>query len=309
MKMDRIDKIFLTGASGFVGSNVARRLVEEGRNVALLLREASDTHRISDLLPKCQIIRGTMSRAELFGEELQRYAPNAFVHMAWDGVKGADRDRSNQMDNLMASIKLFELASEIGCKHFIGLGSQAEYGLMSGRISERMPANPVTTYGAAKLATGVVLERCALVMDVRFSWLRLFSSYGPGDDPAWLLPYVINSLLRGQEPSLTLAEQKWDYLHIDDVVSGIIAALDSDASGIFNLGSGQSHVLRNIVNFIRDQINPNLPIGFGKIPYHPNQLMHLEADIALLESASGWRPKVSLSDGLIGLINFYKSEN
>jgi len=304
-----MNKIFVTGASGFVGSSVVRRLIKEGRDIALLLREDSDTHRINDLLPKCQIIRGTMSKAELFGKELQCYAPNAFLHMAWDGVKGADRDKPNQIDNLTASIKLFELASEIGCKHFVGLGSQAEYGLMSGRISERMSANPVSTYGAAKLATGVLLERCALALDVRFSWLRLFSSYGPGDDPAWLLPYVITSLLRGQEPSLTLAEQKWDYLHIDDVVSGIIATLDSDASGIFNLGSGQSYVLSEIVNFIRDQINPDLPIGFGEIPYHPNQLMHLEADISSLEAASGWRPKVSLNDGLRELINFYQANN
>ena len=301
-----MNKIFITGASGFVGARVARLLIEDGRDVALLLRESSNTWRVDDLLGKCTVIRGSFFDCNLFRQEITSFAPQAVIHIAWDGVKGADRDGSTQMRNLTASIDLFNLAQEVGCRNFIGLGSQAEYGLMGGRISEGAPTNPVSIYGATKLATGVVLDRASIVLGMRFAWLRLFSSYGSGDDGAWLLPYVINTLLKEQVPIVTKGEQIWDYIHVDDVAGAIIATLDSQARGIFNLGSGTAYPLRSIIEQVRDRINPLLPIEFGGLPYSKDQVMHLESDISSLTRATGWRPKISLTNGISDLVEELK---
>ena len=301
-----MNKIFITGASGFIGARVARLLIEDGRDVALLLRESSNTWRLNDLLDKCTVIRGSFFNCHLFRQEITSFAPQAVIHMAWDGVKGADRDRPIQMKNLTASIDLFNLAQEVGCQNFIGLGSQAEYGLMGGRICEGAPANPVSTYGAAKLAAGVVLERTSIALGVRFAWLRLFSSYGSGDDGTWLIPYVINTLLKGQVPVVTKGEQVWDYIHVDDVASALIATLDSQARGIYNLGSGAACPLRLIIEQVRDRINPLLPIEFGGLPYSNNQVMHLESDISALTKATGWRPKITLNNGIADLVEEFK---
>jgi len=301
-----MNKILVTGGAGFVGARVVRQLVDQGRDVALLMRASSNSRRIDDLLGRCTVIRGDLEELEAARGALSRYSPEAVLHLAWDGVKGADRNSSVQMGNVCASIKLYQLTEELGCRHFVGLGSQAEYGLLSGRISESATTRPTTAYGAAKLATGLVLERTAAASGRPFAWLRLFSSYGPDDDPSWLIPYLIRTLLAGEKPGLTRAEQVWDYLYVDDVAAGVIAALDAGACGLFNLGSGRAHPLRDIITLIRDAIDPSLPLGFGEVPYRPDQVMHLEADITALSGASAWIPTVSLETGIAQTVAWHQ---
>lgn len=303
-----MNRVFVTGAAGFVGSNVLRRLMTEGREVAVLLRSSSDRRRIDHMLGRCTVIAGDLTDVEAMRPALSRFAPDGAIHLAWEGVKGADRNSDVQLRNIHASFELYRLAQDVGCRHFVGLGSQAEYGPLAGRISEDAPKNPTTVYGAAKLATGIVLERSAATAGRSFAWMRLFSSYGPDDDPSWLIPYMVGRLLAGEKPSLTRAEQVWDYLHVDDVAAGIIAALDSASCGVFNLGSGQARPLHEIITMIRDRIDPSLPLGFGEVPYRPDQVMHLEADISRLSAASGWVPRVSLEAGIAATVDWYRNK-
>lgn len=300
-------RVLVTGGAGFVGARVVHRLVEQGCAVALLLREASNTRRLQGVIERCTVLRGELSRLEAQRAPLQSFAPDGVLHLAWEGVKGADRNHPMQLSNVSTSIDLFRLTGEIGCASFVGLGSQAEYGLLSGRIDERAPTRPTTTYGAAKLAAGCALERAAAAAGRPFAWLRLFSSYGPDDDPSWLIPYMIRTLLAGERPRLTKAEQIWDYIHVDDVADAIVAALQSGAHGIFNLGSGQARPLREIVELLRDGIDPALPLGFGEVEYRPDQVMHLESDIGALCAATGWAPRVPLEQGLAGTIEWHRA--
>ena len=203
---------------------------------------------------------------------------------------------------MSSSIDLYQMTQALGAGRFVGLGSQAEYGPLPGRISEAAPARPTHCYGAAKLATALVLERSAAASGRGFAWLRLFSSYGPDDDPTWLLPYLTRTLLAGERPKVTRAEQVWDYIHVADVARGVIAAVDARATGIFNLGSGRALPLRQIIEVLRDLIDPALPIGFGEIDYRADQVMHLEADIGALQAATGWAPQMLIEDGLAELV-------
>ena len=142
---------------------------------------------------------------------------------------------------------------------------------------------------------------------VGFTWLRLFSAYGPADTPQWMIPYTILTLLKRQKPALTLGEQRWDYLYVEDAVRAIWrAAISPEARGIVNLGSGEAYGIRSIAERIRDLIGPDLPIGFGEVPYRPDQIMHLQADISRLKEATGWAPQVSLDDGLRRTVEWFK---
>jgi len=299
-------KILVTGGSGFVGAAVVRLLLEQGCKVALLLRPSSNTRRIDDLLAQCTVIRGDLSKLEDIRTDLTEFSPHTVVHLAWDGVKGADRNSSVQMKNVVNSISLYCLTEQIGCAQFVGLGSQAEYGQVVGRISETTATHPTTAYGAAKLATSLILERSAAASGRPFAWLRLFSSYGPDDDPSWMISYLIRSLLAGERPSLTKAEQFWDYIHVNDVASGIVAAVNSNARGFFNIGSGNAQSLREIISMIRDAIDPSLSLGFGELPYRPDQVMHLEADINALSSATGWFPRISFESGIAETVEWHR---
>jgi UDP-glucose 4-epimerase len=299
-------RVLLTGGAGFVGSHVARQLLSSGYEVALFLRPTSDLRRLDSCLSKCSVIYGDLASLSESAAVINEFRPTSVIHLAWAGVKGKDRNDHIQLSNVVGSINLFELAKTIGCKQFVGLGSQAEYGILSGRINEQAKTSPTTLYGATKLATGQILERAAADSDINFSWLRLFSSYGPGDDPSWLLPYLVQSFLAGEVPRLTKAEQIWDYIFIDDVASAIVAACNSSAQGLFNLGSGQGNKLRLIVETVRNIIDPSLNIDFGAVPYRGDQVMHLEADISALVKATDWSPKVSLQEGLQKLILSYQ---
>jgi UDP-glucose 4-epimerase len=153
----------------------------------------------------------------------------------------------------------------------------------------------------------MLTQRLCDLYDMRFVWLRLFSAYGPGDDPGWMIPYVILTLLRGERPALTAGEQRWDYLFVEDAAEAICrVSIRPDAQGVFNLGSGEAHTVRSIVELVRDLIDPDLPLGFGEVPYRPDQIMHLQAEILRLGEATGWSPQVGLDEGLRRTVDWYR---
>jgi len=302
-----LPRCLVTGGNGFVGAALLHRLVSQGHQPAVLLRDGADTARIDDIIGRLQVIRGTLSDLEKVRAAVDAYRPDTVVHLAWSGVAGAERNALQQTDNLAFSLDLYRLARDIGAQTFIGLGSQAEYGPCPAIIDETVPCQPTTLYGATKVACFLLLQRLAALDGLRFVWLRLFSSYGPGDDPRWLISYLIRKLMAGERPSLTACEQRWDYIHVDDVAAAIAASVGGNAAGVFNLGSGEARPLREIVSLVRDQIDPSLPLGFGEVPYRDDQVMHLQANIAALSDAFGWRPHLTLEQGIRDTVAWHKN--
>lgn len=301
-------RVLLTGATGFVGLHVARCLLAHDGEVAAVVRPESNAWRITDILPRLHVIHGDISHMSAMTNEICAFAPDVTVHLAWRGVEKNDRNDSAQIANLYATLNLLEVVHAAGCEVWVGLGSQAEYGICDRAIAENMPAHPESMYGVTKLSTCLLTRQLCKFHNIRFVWLRLFSTYGPGDDPTCMIPYVVMSLLRGECPALTPGEQKWDYLFVQDVAEAVYSvASKPDVQGIFNLGSGETHTVREVAEQIRDLINPNLPLGFGQVPYRPNQIMHLQADISRLRQATVWVPRVSLRDGLEATIAWYRS--
>jgi nucleoside-diphosphate-sugar epimerase len=142
---------------------------------------------------------------------------------------------------------------------------------------------------------------------MRFAWLRLFSAYGPMDDSGWMIPSLIQQLLRRERPLLTAGTQLWDYLYVADAARAIAqVALTPQASGMFNLGSGRPETIRSVAERIRDAIDPKLPLGLGEVPFRPDQVMHLEADIGRLRATTGWSPEIDLNEGLRRTIAWFR---
>ena len=293
-------RCLVTGASGHVGAFLTKALLARGCEVAVLVRPQSDSWRIADVQDQVTVIYGALGDLGHAGGALNAWKAEVVAHCAWEGVTGAYRNDPAQITrNVAGSLELFEAARDAGMTTWVGVGSQAEYGAVEGKLSEDLPPQPVTAYGVAKLCLCLMTEKLCAMTDTRFLWLRLLAAYGPMDDPRHLLPSVIDQLLDGERPALTPGEQRWDYLYIDDAAEAICRlVLETDASGVFNLGSGHAPTVRSLVETVRDLIDPKLPLGFGDVPYRPDQVMHLEGDIAKLTAAAGWQPQVSLDDGL-----------
>ncbi len=302
--------LLLTGSTGFLGAHLVRRLARESSvRLGLLIRPFSDRARLPHLPANAVMITGDLENLTDARDAIVAFRPDAVVHSAWFGVGNKQRNDPLQIDrNLVPTLDLLKIAAAAGAKHFIGVGSQAEYGPANQRISENHPTHPTTLYGATKLASCVLCERLSAELGLRFAWLRVFSTYGPMEDPGWLIPYLTQSLLRRERPSLTACEQLWDYVYGPDAADAIWdVTRTATATGVFNLGSGQAVLLRSIVEQIRDLVDRSLPLGIGEVPYRPDQVMHLEADVTRLRQATGWQPRTTLADGLSATVEYWRS--
>lgn len=303
-------RVLLTGATGFLGAHILRRLLREKVEVAILLRESSNTWRIDPLLGQVKQVKTDFRQLDYGSEVLREFAADTVIHAAWSGVMNRHRNDASQIDdNVGPGVELVRKSIEWGCRNFIGLGSQAEYGPLNRPVNETDLPRPTTLYGASKLAVCTLAEQLCAQAGVRFAWLRVFSTYGPMEDLDWMIPYLVRTLLEKRRPALTAGEQKWDYLFAADAAEAVWAvARKAEARGIFNLGSGRVYTLRNIVETIRNQIDPDLPLGFGEVPYRPDQVMHLEADITRLRETTGWTPATSLESGIGQDIQWHREQ-
>ena len=275
----------------------------------VVLRPASDPRRI-ERLGGFECV--TAERLDELGlvETLRARQPEVFIHCAWRGVAGQERNSEYQItDNVPLAIAAAKLAADCGCRHWIGLGSQAEYGNLNCVISEAAPTVPTTLYGKAKLAAGIAALALCEARGLTAAWLRVFSTYGPGDAPHWMLPYVIREFSANRAPDLTLCEQSWDYLFVEDAARAVAEVAACRATGVFNLGSGQATPLKEIVEALRHLSGATVAPRYGAIAYRPDQIMHLQADVARLQQAAGWRPKVPLLEGLRRTAAHFQSVN
>lgn len=301
-------RIFLTGATGFLGAHLLRRLAVEDVSLMALVRPSSNLWRIDPIAKNARLVRGELGKPADWEEAFTAFKPQVVAHLAWSGVGNKHRNDSSQIDaNVMPTVELARMSIRAGVEKFIGLGSQAEYGPLNKTITEEDSTRPTTLYGAAKLASCVLTEQLCRQAGLAWTWVRVFSTYGPMEDPDWMIPYLVQKLLTGEKPSLTACEQKWDYLYAPDAAEAIWTLIRSpEVSGIFNLGSGQVYTLRVIVEKIRDMINPRLPLGFGEVPYRADQVRLLHAEISRLKNVAAWNPATSLDQGLRETIEWHR---
>jgi UDP-glucose 4-epimerase len=300
-------RAFVTGASGFIGAAVVRRLLAQGWDVAVLQRGSSLGQRLHGLEPRLRAIVSGGDAVAGFAAELREWQPAAVFHLGWAGVGNVHRnDAAVQLGNVQFACELASVCADCGVRHFIGAGSQAEYGPKRVLITESECPTPTTLYGAAKLSACVLTQRICELAGLRHAWLRIFSTYGPGDNPDWLLPSLIRQLLAGQRPSLTACEQTWDFLHVDDAAAAFEAVAARSATGIFNVASGVELPLRQVIEMVRDLVNPQGELGFGEVAYRPDQVMRMQVCVNSLKLQTGWNCCINFIDGLRKLISTTK---
>lgn len=301
-------KLFVTGASGFVGAALTRIALADGHELVAPVRPGSPARRLADLEGRYQRLDVDLTDQEALAAAVVSHRPDAIVHLAWAGVGNALRfDRLQITENIATVVTLVEAAAQAGTQAFIGVGSQGEYGAGSTMAEDCLPT-PTTLYGAAKVAALFLSRQLAVQDGLRHAWLRLFSTYGPDDNDGWLIPMLVQEMLAGRRPKTTQGTQFWDYLYVDDVARGILAAATTPtAEGVFNLGSGEAVQVRAVVETIRDRAAPGMELVFGEIPFRPDQVMHMQADNSRLRAATGWAPQVGIDEGLARTVDWYRA--
>ncbi|MFM6322818.1 MAG: NAD-dependent epimerase/dehydratase family protein [Microcystis panniformis] len=299
-------KVLITGASGFVGSHVARLLVAEGCEVYALVRESSNRWRIQDILPSMYLWQSNLVAFENVNACLQEIKPELCIHLAWYAVPGKYLNSPENLDSIQASINLLSQLAELGCKRFVGIGTCFEYDLSLGYLSESSLTKPITLYAATKVALSTILQQFAQITEMGVAWIRLFYQYGPMEDERRLVPGIISSLLRDEVVKTTKGEQIRDFLHIEDVASAIWAVAKSNVSGVVNVGSGQPVTVGQIALELGNLLGKPDLIHLGALPYRPNDPMFICANNELLRKKTDWTQKYNLTTGLNNTIEWYK---
>lgn len=303
-------KVFLTGAAGFVGAAVLRRLLASGHDVAAPIRPGSAAARLAWLEGRYQRLDLDLRDGEGLSAAIGRYRADCVIHAAWWGVANSARFERRQIaENIDTACVLVEAAGAAGASSFIGIGSQGEYGPVAEMREDVLPA-PTTLYGASKLATQFLTRQLAAQAGMRHAWGRIFSTYGPGDNDGWLIPTLIRAMLSGERPRVTLGTQHWDWLYVDDIAQAIVALAQTPAAeGVYNIGSGQPVTVRSVIETIRDLAAPGMELVFGEIPFRPDQVMYMKADISRLVAATGWCPQVPMQEGLARTVAWFRGQS
>jgi nucleoside-diphosphate-sugar epimerase len=295
-------RVLLTGATGFIGSHLARLLVAEGHTVAAVVRRQSSRWRIHDVEPRLDIIWGDTYHVNGLRAELDRARADVCVHMAWDSVSGWSSP--NAVDSAAGSLMLLRAVLESGCKRLVVAGSSFEYEATDDPLTEESPIRPQDLYGAAKHAVHLVAEQVARMNDASLAWLRIFNTYGTYDDERRLVPSIVRALLRDECVATTAGEQIRDYTHVEDVASAILKVAESRYNGPINIASGVAVSVRDVAVTTARLLGKAEKLRLGVLPYPPGEPMMNRADVRRLREEIGWVPRHDLGSGLAHTVNW-----
>ena len=312
MRIDRLIKsAVVTGPTGAVGTALCERLAERGIRTYAVVRP--DSRRIDRLrqMAGIHIVECDLTDIGSLPGRMQGLQADAFFHLAWMGTVGAARnDMSLQVENIRYTLDAVHAASAMGCKVFVGAGSQAEYGWADRDLTPVTPCFPETGYGMAKLCAGQMSRMECAGLGIAHIWPRILSVYGPRDGEGAMVMGTIEKLLEGERPALTAGEQVWDYLYADDAAEALhLMALYGRNGAVYPLGSGDGRPLREYISVLRDTIDPSLPLGFGELPYGEKQIMYLKADISALCADTGFEPRTDFETGIRKTIDWVKQQH
>lgn len=302
-----MSKVYIAGITGFLGSNIARYLVEKGHDIIATYRTESSRKHCKDFQDK---INWILNDDFKWIEQIITYSPEIVINAAWIGVKHEERNNWEiQITNLELLKNLLFICRNSPAKKFIGMGSQAEYGLINGCIDETYKINPTEAYGNVKVICSEYCKQFCSHFKIDWYWLRLFSFFGRGESENWLIPSIIKKILANDQILLTEGEQKYSYLYAHDLGIAINKILSlSGRSGIYNLSGKNSISLKSLIKNIRNEINPLYELEFGSLPYRQEQSMHIQGNSSKFIKEFGDFETSDFNESLITTIQYYKKQ-
>ena len=322
--------VIVTGATSFIGAVTVGQLLEDGHRVCAVVRPASrgmeylrecisrgcdrqeDTSR-QDILEKrkdrLMIRELALEQIGNLKDDLASETWDGWIHIGWEGAGSGNRMlRKVQQGNVEYSLAAVRTAADLGCRRFLFTGSQAEYGIHYGPVTEDTACDPVSEYGKAKLDFANLAKELCKSRKMEYIHTRIFSVYGPGDHPWSLVSTCLNTWMRGEQMKLGECTQKWNFLYVDDAASALVHLLTEGQPGIYNVAGEDTRVLREFIEEMYELCKRRgsyvygvrLPNAEGPAPLMP--------EITRLLAQTSWRPATSFREGIYETMHRLRQE-
>jgi len=285
----------LTGATGFVGFALLNELIKNDVHVYVLCRPNSKRLSRLDGFTGITIIETDLEYADKIND-IQEC--DVFFHLAWEGERN---NFEQQYKNINISLSCLKLAANLKCRKFICTGSQAEYGDKTELITENTALMPTTAYGTCKVAAYYLIADLARRLNIEHIWVRIFSVYGPNDNPQTLISSLVKSLKETEHAALTTnGNHIWNYLYEEDAARALfMLGRSSSAYGVYNLAGKECKPLKYFVEEAKQIIAPNVDILYG----NEQSTINLNVSTEKLLLAIGDFEKTTFSGGIRAIID------
>lgn len=310
MKQRNKRRVFITGASGFVGANIARALITKNYDVHALNRTKHISWRLKDISTSITVHIGDITNILSLKKILKKVKPDYIIHLATYGAYHYQTELEKVIQvNIEGTKNLLEASRDIPYKCFINTGSSSEYGFNNNSMKETDPCNPISYYAATKLASTNICKVFAQINNKPIITLRLFSVFGPYEEPGRFVPTIMKSLIRGENIKITPGNQRRDFVYIDDVSNVYlqILTLGNKIQGeICNIGTGKEYTNDEIVKNLFSIAKKKTQVKKGGYPKRTWDTSHWRANITHTRKILGWKPKYTLDMGLLKTYSWFQ---
>ena len=294
-------RVLVTGAGGFIGANLVRRLLRDGHTVHGLLRPGADCWRlleVSDL----QLHEVDLAEAAAVSDVVAQLRPQWIFHLAAHGAYPFQTERRQMLEtNVIGASNLAEAALRWSAEIVINTGSSSEYGIKNHAPTESELLEPNSDYAVTKASASLLFQSLARRHELPMPTLRLYSAYGPFEEPSRLLPTLLVHARRAMLPSLAQPSISRDFVDVDDVCDAYLrlaAASHVDAGAIYNVSTGRQTTLAELVELVRDKFGIVEQPRWGSMPDRKWDTTVWVGNSQKLQQAVGWQPRHSLADGI-----------
>lgn len=312
-------KVLITGVTGFIGSELARRLMKDGDfEIAGLLRTSSNQKRveaIDDIIHNIKIFYANFNDHYAVYNAVKKFRPQYILHV---GAQTAVRD-SFEMPyefnetNYLGTINLVHAALELAdFKKFIFASTMEVYGFQKQRtpFTEDMKLNPGSPYSASKAACEYYLQMASLAFGLPYLISRACNTYGRQHNSGFIMEYIIRSMLNNKNVYIGTPKAVRDLMYVDDHVDAYISLLKSHrVNDTFNFGTGSGLTMMGLANILKNRLNYKGKI-VKKFPpdylYRPLTEEYLSLDSSKAKKLLNWKPRISLDEGLARTIAYWK---
>jgi nucleoside-diphosphate-sugar epimerase len=304
-------RILVTGASGFVGANLVRRLLRDGHDTHLLLRPSHQSWRLEEIIGDVQVHEADLEHVDGVRRVVDAAKPDWVFHLAAYGAYPSQTGLPRMVTtNLIGCVALVDACAEMGVECFVHTGSSSEYGFKDHAAAEDEVLEPNSHYAITKAAATHYCQWAARVRNINAVTVRLYSIYGPFEEPGRFIPTLILCGLRGALPPLASPNIARDFVYVDDAVDALlrVAAMPSMPRGaIYNICTGVQSTLGDVVAVARRVMGISAEPVWSTMPDRSWDTDRWVGSPARMEREVGWRSRTALEEGLRQTVRWFEA--